>query len=214
MRSFQRVPVLKSVAAEDDDDDDEDIFASLIQKRDDRRESIKKKADMLMSAFGLDDSADEEVDDGEEVAEIEAIEEVEVEVEEEEVVEDEEEEEEYEVNDDDNYADDESSMTTREVFDKLFDLADADRSGGIDVDEFGQLYRMIRVVSGESDFSSKALSMTPAEEEEKINSIFASMDDDASGTVELAELKAWLSSEEVETLWPDLHEELTTWELQ
>ena len=105
-------------------------------------------------------------------------------------------------------------MTTREVFDKLFDLADADRSGGIDVDEFGQLYRMIRVVSGESDFSSKALSMTPAEEEEKINSIFASMDDDASGTVELAELKAWLSSEEVETLWPDLHEELTTWELQ
>ena len=78
--------------------------------------------------------------------------------------------------------------------------------------EFRQLYQLIRVVSGESDFDAKSLSMTAAEEEARVSSIFASMDEDGSGTVELSELKQWLSSPEVEAEWPELYDEIITWD--
>merc|ERR1711918_308261 len=80
--------------------------------------------------------------------------------------------------------DDDAVVTTTDLFDKLFLLADADTSGGIDADEFGALFRMIRVISGESDFSSKSLAMTAAETEAKVHAIFNGMDKDGSGTVE------------------------------
>ena len=223
-------------ALNDDDDDDDDPFADLIQARDTRRENIKKKAESLRMEASVqelmgffEDEKEQQQEEEEAKVEDTAVEEEEVEEEAELVAEaeeedftegeDEEEEEfleENEVNDDDNYIDDDEDddavVTTTDLFDKLFLLADADTSGGIDADEFGALFRMIRVISGESDFSSKSLAMTAAETEAKVHAIFNGMDKDGSGTVELSELKEWLFSEELQSEWPELAEELKGWD--
>jgi len=43
-----------------------------------------------------------------------------------------------------------TAISPRAVFEKLFELADVDASGGIDVDEFKQFYRLLSVVAGEA----------------------------------------------------------------
>jgi len=111
------------------------------------------------------------------------------------------------VNDDDNYpADDDdaqSGVNVYELFDKMFKLADADGSGGIDLGEFRQLFALLSVVSGESVNDDAG--------EAKMLSVFASMDADKSGTVEVKELREFISSNAA-VEWPELFDEVLTWD--
>ena len=126
-----------TAGADDEDNEDDDPFADLIKVRDVRREIIKQKAATLLDMF--EDEDEESGDDG-------SAEKQDVKEEEEEEEEDAMQEEHYtadedfeileenDIDDDENYRDDDAAIGTRELFDRLFELADADESGGIDVD--------------------------------------------------------------------------------
>lgn len=94
------------------------------------------------------------------------------------------------------------SLETSVLFDNLFEMADADNSGGIDKEEFRTLYSLLSVVTGNIDDAEDDLT--------KVDKIFMSMDEDGNGQVELEELKLWLV-DKVEDEWPELHAEVSTW---
>lgn len=227
----QRDTVLRAAIDDDDDDEEDDPFASLMKERDQRRAAIRGRAAELMLALESEDEEEEEVPsatvESAVVAEIaSAIENVEdeellnlvevslpegddEELEYEEGYYDEEEEIEedpYAVDDDENYPDE--PVSTRELFDKLFELADADSSGGIDSDEFVQLYGLLSILGG----SMRPTGSAGGEKDTaKAEALFASMDEDGSGTIEIEELKEYLISEKVEEEWPELYEEISSW---
>mmetsp|Transcript_11054 Transcript_11054/g.29571 ORF Transcript_11054/g.29571 Transcript_11054/m.29571 type:complete len:211 (+) Transcript_11054:125-757(+) len=96
------------------------------------------------------------------------------------------------------------AISPHAVFEKLFELADVDASGGIDVDEFKQFYRLLSVVAGEAS-TTDATAL-----DARLADVFASMDDDGSGTVELTELKGWMA-DQMAGEWPELESEVSTW---
>lgn len=221
-------PTVLRALSDDDDDDDDDPFASLLKERDNRRAAIRGKAAELMNILDPEKEEEEAQEDDQKpaptvedavVSEIaDAIKSVEdeeilhlVEVslsdEQDDETEDDyedyidEEDDIYEVDDDENYPDE--PITTKELFDKLFELADADSSGGIDSDEFTQLYGLLSILGGSSGDTEV--------DSAKAEAIFASMDEDGSGTVELEELKQYLISEKVEEEWPELYDEISAW---
>uniref|UniRef100_A0A7S2BPQ8 EF-hand domain-containing protein n=1 Tax=Florenciella parvula TaxID=236787 RepID=A0A7S2BPQ8_9STRA len=99
---------------------------------------------------------------------------------------------------------DKEQADSQDVFEKLFELADVDASGGIDVDEFKQFYRLLSVVAGEAS-TTDATAL-----DARLADVFASMDDDGSGTVELTELKGWMA-DQMAGEWPELESEVSTW---
>ena len=145
---FHRYRIVgKAATAGVDDEDygDDDPFADLIKVRDVRREIIKQKAATLLDVFededeeSGDDGSGEKQDVKEEKEEENAMQEEEEEedaMQEEHYIADEKFEilEENDIDDDENYRDDDAAIGTRELFDRLFELADADESGGIDFD--------------------------------------------------------------------------------
>jgi len=93
-------------------------------------------------------------------------------------------------------------VSTNNLLEHLFEMADDDCSGAIDRDEFRVLFNLLTVLSGGSTLDPKS--------EEELQHLFSSIDFDESGTVEMCELQEWIT-DKVQKEWPELYNEIDSW---